>query len=69
MVSDGCEGTLGISLLGLCGNDFLMLSSCVVLFFIFLFLTVFYIEDNVRFRCRGRQDENFEENLNLKNCG
>jgi len=41
-------------LLGLYENDFLMLSGCVTLFSISLFLIVFYIEDNVRFRCGGK---------------
>ena len=41
-------------LLGLYGNNFFMLSGCVALFSISLFLIVFYIEGNVRFRCGGK---------------
>ena len=38
-------------LLALYGNDFLVLSGRVVLFFVPLSLVVFYVEDNVRFSC------------------
>jgi len=41
-------------LLGLYGYDFLVLSGGVALFSIFLFLIVFYIEGNVRFRCGAK---------------
>ena len=62
----GCDSSLGFwllwlvvvvkvlyefDLLGLYGNDFFVLSSCAALFSISLSLIVFYIEDNVRFRC------------------
>ena len=35
-------------------TTFLVLSGCVALFSVFLYLVVFYIEDNVRSRCGGK---------------
>ena len=64
----GCDSSLGFwllwlvvvlkvlcefDLLGLYGNDVLVLSGCVTLFSISLFLIVVNIEDNVRFECGG----------------
>ena len=48
-------------LLGFYEYDFLTLLGCIALFSISLFLIVFYIEGNVRFRLGERQIENFEE--------
>jgi len=60
---------LRVWLLGLYGNDFPVLLGYVVLSSISFFPIVFYIEDNVRFGCRGKAIENFEEISTRKSLG
>ena len=69
VVSGGCECTFGVGLFGFYGMDFLILLGCATLFSISLFIIIFYIEDNVRFRCVGRrrQNEIFGGKFKLKN--
>ena len=50
MVSGGLEGANGVDLLGIPR----MMLDCIDLFSVYLFIIIFYIEDNVRFRC-GRK--------------
>jgi len=70
MIGDGCEDTLTIGLLDLYGNDFFVLSGCIALLSIFLFIIFFYIEDYIRFRCGGKAKwKLFWGKLNLKILG
>lgn len=52
---DDFEGSFGVALLGILKNANFVLLCYIALFSIFFFITVFYIENNVGFRCGGRQ--------------